>query len=61
MTRLDQTAVEGAVFEEDVFEKGVFDEGEIRVTRDDGTSRPLTEVMQNVIEMWERLLERWML
>jgi hypothetical protein len=61
VTRFDQTAVEGAVFEEDVFEKGIFDEGEIRVTRDDGTSRPLAEVMQNVIEMWERLLERWML
>jgi hypothetical protein len=60
VTRFDQTAVKGTVFEDDVFEEGVF-EGEIRVTRHDGTSRPLTEIMSNVIDMWERLLERWAL
>jgi hypothetical protein len=28
---------------------------------DDGTSRPLTDIMRNVIVMWERLLDRMML
>jgi hypothetical protein len=29
------------------------------VTLDDGRKRPLTAIMKNVIEMWERLLTRW--
>jgi hypothetical protein len=28
------------------------------VTLDDGTSRPLADIMANVIAMWERLLAR---
>jgi hypothetical protein len=60
VTRFDQTAIKDTVFEDHVFEEGAF-QGEIKVTRQDGTSRPLTEIMSNVIDMWERLLERWAL
>jgi hypothetical protein len=60
VTRYDQTAVKDRVYEEGVFEEGVF-EGELMVTGDDGTSRPLADIMQNVIRTWERLLESWAL
>ena len=60
ITGYDQTAVKDTVYEEGVFEEGVF-EGEVLVTLDDGTSRPLAEIMGNVIAMWTRLLERMVL
>jgi hypothetical protein len=58
--RYDQTAVKGTVFAEGVFEEGVF-QGELTVTGNDGISRPLAEIMRNVMAMWEHLLERMML
>jgi hypothetical protein len=56
ITRYDQTAVKDTVFEEGVFEEGIF-EGEILVTLDDGSTRPLAEILGNVMTMWGRLLE----
>jgi hypothetical protein len=42
------------------FGEGKFGGGaQLVVTLDDGTKRPLSAIMKNVIEMWERLLGRW--
>jgi hypothetical protein len=60
VTRFDQTAVKDTLWDEAEWDEAAWNE-EIRVTRDDGTSRSLDDIMRNVIEMWERLLERWML
>jgi hypothetical protein len=60
VTRYDQTAAKDTVYAEGVFEEGVF-EGELTVTGRDGISRPLAEIMENVMAMWESLLERMML
>ena len=58
VTRFDQTAPTG--YGEGAYGKGPYG-GQLVVTRDDGTSRPLAEIMRNVIDMWERLLDRWTL
>jgi hypothetical protein len=58
VTRYDQTAAPG--WGRGSYGKGPYG-GQLVVTLDDGTDRPLTEIMKNVIDMWERLLERWML
>ncbi len=60
ITRYDQTAARETEWDEAEWDKAPWD-GELIVTLDDGTSRPLAEIMKNVIEMWERLLHRMML
>jgi hypothetical protein len=58
VTRHDQTAATG--FGKGPYGKGPYG-GQLVVKRHDGTSRPLADIMRNVIAMWERLLDRMML
>ena len=66
VTHADQTrAARGGLFAGRYF--GVryfgryFGASQLVVTLDDGTNRPLTAIMANVVEMWERLLGGWRL
>ncbi|MCB1489872.1 MAG: hypothetical protein KDJ88_20735 [Bauldia sp.] len=62
LTRTNQTAAGGMGFGEGKFGEGVFGGGpQLVVTLDDGTKRPLTSMMRNVMDMWERLLSSWSL
>ena len=56
--RYDQTVATG--WGEGAYGKGPYG-GQLVVTGNDGSSRPLADIMQNVMAMWERLLARWML
>ena len=58
VTRHDQTAATG--YGKRTYNEGPYG-GELVVTGGDGTSRPLADIMGNVIAMWERLLDRMML
>ena len=58
VTRYDQTAA--TRYGERAYGEGPFG-GELVVTQDNGISRPLADIMGNVIAMWERLLDRMML
>lgn len=60
VTRSDQTTVGAIAYGKGAFGEGVYGGGpQLVVTLDDGSKRPLTAIMKNVMEMWERLLERW--
>jgi hypothetical protein len=62
VTRADQTAKGGMGCREGGVVEGVFGGGpQLVVKLDDGTKRPLSAIMKNVVEMWERLLSRWSL
>ena len=58
LTRYDQTAASG--YGEGRWGEGPWG-GQLVVTLDDGTKRPLADIVHNVIAMWERLLDRMML
>jgi hypothetical protein len=60
VTRYDQTAVSDTLWDEADCDEAPWD-GELTVTLEDGTCRPLADIMGNVIAMWERLLDRMML
>jgi hypothetical protein len=60
VTRSDQTGSGATGWGEGSYGEGVYGGGpQLVVTLDDGTKRPLTAIMANVIKMWERLLTRW--
>jgi len=60
LTRADQTARGGMGWGEGGFGEGVFGGGpQLVVKLDNGTNRPLSAIMKNVIEMWQRLLTFW--
>jgi hypothetical protein len=62
LTRADQTARGGMGWGEGGLGEGVFGGGpQLVVKLDDGTKRALSAIMQNVIEMWQRLLTAWSL
>ena len=62
LTRADQTAKGGMGWGEGGFGEGVFGGGpQLVVKQDDGDKRALSAIMQNVIEMWRRLLTHWSL
>jgi hypothetical protein len=62
LTRADQTARGGMGWGEGGYGEGVFGGGpQLVVKLDDGTKRALSAIMQNVIEMWQRLLTGWSL
>jgi len=62
VTRSNQTGPGTTGWGESGFGEGVFGGGpQLVVTLDDGTKRPLSAIMRNVIEMWERLLAEWSL
>lgn len=61
VTRYDQTAAEVSWWDEARWDDDARWGGQLVVTLDDGTRRPLAEIMRNVIAMWERLLDRMML
>ena len=62
LTRSDQTGPGTMGFGEGGFGEGVFGGGpQLVVTLDDGTKRPLTAIMKNVVTMWEQLLACWSL
>lgn len=60
VTRYDQTVVKDSRWDDAVWDETAWD-GELMVTGNDGNSRPLADIMQNVMAMWERLLDRMML
>jgi hypothetical protein len=60
VTRHDQTAAEPTRWNEVRWNEAPWN-GQLVVTLDDGTRRPLRDIMRNVIAMWERLLDRMML
>jgi hypothetical protein len=60
VTHYDQTAAEVSRWDEARWDEAPWD-GQLVVTLDDGTRRPLADIMRNVIVMWERLLDRMML
>jgi len=60
ITRYDQTAFEGTRWNEARWNEAPWN-GQLVVTLDDGTTRPLIKIMQNVFAMWERVLKRMML
>lgn len=60
VSRADQTGVGSLGWGQARWGEGVWGGGpQLVVTLDDGTKRPLTAIMQNVMEMWERLLVGW--
>jgi hypothetical protein len=62
VTRSDQTGPGATGWGEGGFGEGVYGGGpQLVVTLNDGTKRPLTAIMANVIDMWDRLLTRWKL
>ena len=62
VTRSDQTGPGAIGWGEGGYGEGVYGGGpQLVVTLDDGSKRPLTAIMANVIEMWEQLLTRWRL
>jgi len=62
VTRSDQTAEAEMGYGEGGFGEGGFGGGaQLVVELDDGTKRPLSAIMKNVIEMWQRLLVSWSL
>jgi hypothetical protein len=59
-TSADQTARGGLGWGEGGWGEGVFGGGpQLVVKLDDGTKRAVSAIMQNVIEMWRRLLTDW--
>jgi hypothetical protein len=61
VTRADQTAKGGMGWGQGGFGEGVFGGPQLVVQLDNGTKRPLSAIMKNVIEMWQRLLTLWSL
>jgi hypothetical protein len=62
VTHADQTAKGGMGWGEGGWGEGVFGGGpQLVVELDDGTKRPLSAIMKNVIDMWQRLLKGWSL
>ena len=60
LTGADQTGVGATAWGEAGFGEGVFGGGpQLVVTLDNDDKRPLTAIMKNVMEMWERLLLGW--
>ena len=60
VTSADQTAKGTLGFGEARYSEGVYGGGgQLIVELDDGSKRPLTAIMKNVDEMWERLLAGW--
>lgn len=58
ITRSTQTDISQLGWGEGRYGEGTFGgSSQLVVTLDDGTKRPLTAIMKNVITMWERLLE----
>jgi hypothetical protein len=60
VTRYNQTAAEPTRWNTVRWNEAPWN-GQLVVTLDDGTRRPLRDIMRNVIAMWERLLDRMML
>ena len=58
VTRSDQTGSQPFVWSGDHYSGGdvYYGGAELVVTLDDGTQRPLSAIMKNVMNMWERLL-----
>lgn len=62
VTGANQTGVGATAWGEAGWGEGVSGGGpQLVVTLDDGTKRPLTAIMANFMEMWERLLADWQL
>jgi hypothetical protein len=62
LSRSDQTGEGALSWGEARWGEGVYGGGpQLVVTLDDGSKRPLSAIVNNVIEMWERLLTRWSL
>lgn len=62
VTRSDQTEPEPHVYRgPSYYGSAVYGGSQLVVTLDDGTKYPLSEIMQNVMAMWERLLRAWSL
>lgn len=60
VTRADQTGTGRTGYGEGGFGEGVYGGGpQLVVSLDDGGKRPLSAVMKNVMEMWERLIAGW--
>ena len=60
ITRSDQTGSGAIGWGEGPYGEGIHGGGpQLLVTLDDGSKRPLTAIMANVIKMWEQLLARW--
>jgi hypothetical protein len=60
VTRSDQTTPGATAWGEVGYGEGVYGGGpQLVVTLDNGTKRPLTAIVGNVISMWEHLLARW--
>ncbi len=60
ITRYDQTSARAMGFGEGAFGEGTFGgSAQLVVTLDDGSKRPLSAIMANVIAMWESLLQAW--
>ncbi len=57
VTRMDQTGVGTLGYGEARYGEGVYGGAkQLVVTLDDGTKRPLSAIMENVMAMWERIL-----
>ena len=62
VTRADQTTKGGMGWGEGELGEGVFGGGpQLVVKLDNNSKRALSAIMQNVIEMWQRLLTAWSL
>jgi len=62
VTRASQTAKGGMGWGEGGWGEGLFGGApQLVVVLDDGSKRPLSAIMKNVIEMWKRLLTHWSL
>jgi hypothetical protein len=60
LSRSNQTGMGDMSYGDGRYGEGMYGGGpQLVVTLDDGRKRPLTAIMKNVIEMWERLLTRW--
>lgn len=60
LTRTEQTRAEPHVYGgASYYGAAHYGGNQLVVMLDDGTKRPLAMIMQNVMEMWEELLNRW--